>query len=85
MSPAIYLATICLPLGTVLAVFGMRYSATTKQAQSRLAHDAAYRRLVEDNVSAQREQSASLAALQAQLTDVQERQAAIERVLKQVE
>lgn len=41
MSAAIYLTTLCLPLGTILLVFGMRYFAQVQQAKARLANDDA--------------------------------------------
>ncbi len=39
MSAAIYLTTLCLPLGTILLVFGMRYYAQVQQAKTRLASE----------------------------------------------
>ncbi len=39
MSPAIYLTTLCLPLATILLVFGMRYFAQVQQAKAKLAND----------------------------------------------
>lgn len=39
MSAAIYLTTLCLPLGTILLVFGMRYFAQVQQAKAKLAND----------------------------------------------
>ena len=39
MSAVIYLTTLCLPLGTILLVFGMRYYAQVQQAKARLASE----------------------------------------------
>ena len=39
MSPVIYLTTLCLPLATILLVFGMRYFAQVQQAKAKLAND----------------------------------------------
>ena len=41
MSAAIYLTTLCLPLGTILLVFGMRYFAQVQEAKARLVTDDA--------------------------------------------
>ena len=41
MSATLYLTTICLPLVTLLAIFGMRYYAQIQQAKARLVSDAA--------------------------------------------
>jgi hypothetical protein len=37
MSEYLYLLTICLPLGTILLVFGMRYFSAVQQAKVRIA------------------------------------------------
>ena len=39
MSTTVYLLTICLPLATVLLVFGMKYFAMVRQAGARTARD----------------------------------------------
>ncbi|MDO9222275.1 MAG: hypothetical protein Q7U20_01015 [Caulobacter sp.] len=74
MSAAIYLTTLCLPLGTILLVFGMRYFALIQQAKARLAADDAYRQLAEKVATDQT----------AALTSIETRLAAIEKILKDV-
>jgi len=81
----LYLLTLCLPLATVLIVFGMRYFAMIKQAKARVAIDDAYHRVAERSVAVQSETSTTLSAVQATLTDVQSRLAAVEKILKAVE
>lgn len=84
MSAPLYLLSICLPLATVLAVFGMRYAALTTQARARLAQEDGYRKLAETSAAAQSETAAALSAIQAALGDVQTRVTAVEKMLKDV-
>ena len=74
-----------LPLATVLIVFAMRYRATVQQAEARLASDDAYRQLAESASAAQSQIATSLAAMEAGLSDVRTRMAAVETILKAVE
>ncbi len=85
MTVTLYLLTLCLPLGTVLVVFGMRYFALTQQAKARLANDEAYRRIAEQAAGSQSQTAASLAAIQASLAEVGVRLTSVEKVLKEVE
>jgi len=71
MSESVYFLTICLPLATILIVFGMRYRALVLQARAQAAGNAA-------NVAA-------LEKIADALADVQARLAGIEKILKQVE
>ncbi|QTC93111.1 hypothetical protein [Brevundimonas goettingensis] len=71
MSEDIYLLTLCLPLGTILLVFGMRYLAAIRQAKAKTDQDEAYRALAEST-------RAALTAMQARLDG-------IEKILKDVE
>jgi len=71
MSESVYFLTICLPLATVLIVFGMRYRALVLQARAQAAGNP-------DN-------AAALQAIAASLSDVQARLAGIEKILKAVE
>lgn len=71
MSEHLYLLTICLPLGTILLVFGMRYLAAVRQAKAKTDEDAAYRALAEST--------------RAALTEMQARLEGIETILKAVE
>jgi hypothetical protein len=71
MSESVYFLTICLPLGTILLVFGMRYRALVLQARAQAAGNV-------DN-------AAALKAIADSLADVQARLAGIEKILKAVE
>jgi len=85
MSTTVYLLTICLPLATVLLVFGMKYYAMVRQAQARTARDDADRRLADEAREAQAATAAQLAALHATLARLDARMGTIEKVLKEVE
>jgi uncharacterized membrane protein len=85
MSESLYLLTICLPFGTILLVFGMRYLSAAHQAKARFAQDDAYRRLAEQATSSQSETAAALASINTALADAGTRLAAIETILKAVE
>jgi hypothetical protein len=71
MSESVYFLTICLPLGTILLVFGMRYRALVLQARAQAAGNA--------------DHAAALKSIAASLADVQSRLAGIEKILKAVE
>jgi hypothetical protein len=85
MTTILYLLTLVLPLATVLIVFAMRYFAIVQQAKARLANDDAYRQLAQSASAAQSQTATSLAAMEASLTDVRTRMAAVETILKEVE
>ena len=85
MTTMLYLLTLVLPLATILIVFGMRYYAAVQQARARLANDDAYRQLAESASAAQSRIATSLAAMEASLSDVRTRMAAVETILKAVE
>ena len=71
MSESVYFLTICLPLATILIVFGMRYRAQVLQARAQAAGNA--------------DSAAALRAIADSLADVQARLAGIEKILKAVE
>ena len=71
MSESVYFLTICLPLATILIVFGMRYRAQVLQARAQAAGNT-------DN-------AAALKTIADSLADVQARLAGIEKILKAVE
>ena len=81
----LYLLTLCLPLATVLIVFGIRCFALSRQAKARLAIDDAYRRIAAQAAAAESQTAAALAAIQAALAEVQARLAGVEKILKEVE
>ena len=85
MTAIFYLLTLVLPLATILIVFGMRYYAAVQQAKARLANDDAYRQLAQSASTAQSQIATSLAAMEASLSDVRTRMAAVETILKAVE
>jgi len=85
MTITLYLLTLVLPLATILIVFGVRYYAAIQQAKARLANDNAYRQLAESASAAQSQIATSLAAMEASLSDVRTRMAAVETILKAVE
>jgi Tfp pilus assembly protein PilO len=84
MSTTVYLLTICLPLATVLLVFGMKYFAMVQQAKARTARDEADRRLADELARTQAETVAQLAAMNAALARLDARMGAVEKVLKEV-
>ncbi len=85
MSQTVYLLTICLPLATLLLVFGMKYLSAVQQARARLANDEAYRQLAAQAGAAQADTAATLAAMAATLADLNGRLAAMEKILREVE
>ena len=85
MTTMLYLLTLVLPLATILIVFGMRSYAAVQQAKARMANDDAYRQFAESASAAQSQIATSLAAMEANLSDVRTRMAAVETILKAVE
>jgi predicted negative regulator of RcsB-dependent stress response len=85
MSESVYLLSICLVLGTILLVFGMRAFSAVQQAKVRNASEATYRQIAEKAVAAASENTAALSSIQTSLADVRTRLTAIEKVLKEVE
>ena len=85
MSENIYLMTLCLILGTVLLVFGMKYFSAAHRARSEAASEDAYRQLASKATTAQAESAASLATIQTGIVEMNTRLAAVEQILKQVE
>ena len=85
MTAIFYLLTIVLPLATILIVVRMWYNATVQQAKARLASDDAYRQLAENASAAQSQIASSLAAMEANLSDMRTRMTAVEAILKAVE
>ena len=85
MPEYLYLLTLALFLGTILAVFGMKYFSAMRQAQSRILAENAYRELAQKAVSAQSENASWLSKMQTQLSELNARMAAVEKILKAVE
>ena len=85
MTTTLYLLTLMLPLATILIVFSMRYFAKIQEARARLANDDAYRQLAETASATQSRIADSLSVMEAALSDVRVRLAAVETILKAVE
>lgn len=85
MSERLYLISICLPMATILLIFGMRYLSQVLQARARLASDEAYRQLAEKSAASQSAAAAALANIDATLADLKARVTGVEKVLKEVD
>ncbi|HVP84333.1 MAG TPA: hypothetical protein VMS78_06410 [Rhizomicrobium sp.] len=85
MSEHVFFITVGLIISTVLAVFGMKYWSAMQQARSRIEDENAYRALAEKSATAQTENANWLARMQTQLSELNARVAAVEKVLKAVE
>ncbi|HEU4777191.1 MAG TPA: hypothetical protein VFS95_10220 [Telluria sp.] len=85
MSEPIYIFTLVVFFGTIVAVFALRYIALTKQAKARLENDDSYRELAARAVQTQAETAISLGAVNATLAELRTRVAGLEKVLKEVE
>ncbi|MGZ5933766.1 MAG: hypothetical protein ACXWLV_03555 [Rhizomicrobium sp.] len=85
MSEHLYLLSIGLVLGTILIIFGMKYFSAARQAQSRVLSENAYRELAQKAVAVQSENATSLSSMQAELSEINTRLAAVEKILKAVE
>ncbi|MEV6520608.1 hypothetical protein AB0M43_01535 [Longispora sp. NPDC051575] len=83
MSTPVYFATIGLFLGTILAVFAMRYVAANRRAKAQLAQELTYRDLAAAATATQAETAAAVTAVQAGLADISARLGAIEKTLKE--
>ncbi len=85
MSVPIYLTSMFVMFGTILAIFGFKYwSAAAVAGAQREAQDA-YRKLAADAVTAQSGNAATLSAIQSELTELKTRMASVEKILKDVE
>ena len=85
MSNSVFFTTLGLIILTVLTVFGMKYWSAMRQAQSRILSENAYRELAEKSATAQTESANWLARLQTQMSELNARMAAVEKILKAVE
>ena len=85
MSEPLYLLSISLVFGTILLIFGMKYFSAAHQARSRAMGEEAYRDLAAKAAAAQSETATALAAVKNELTDINSRMAAVEKILKAVE
>jgi len=85
MSEPLYLISIGLIFGTILAIFSMKYLSSARQAQARIAIENSYRELAQKEVATQAENAACLSAIRSELTEIKARLGAIEKILKEVE
>jgi uncharacterized membrane protein len=85
MSEHLYLLSWGMVLGTILIVFGMKYLSAARQAQARITGEDAYRKLAEKAAAAQSENAGLLSSIQTELTQINTRLAAVEKILKAVE
>ncbi len=77
MSEDVYFTTLLLIVGTVVLIFVLKYGSAAYQAHARLKSDAAYKDLAEKAAAAQADGAARLAA-------IEDRLAAVEKILKEV-
>jgi hypothetical protein len=85
MSEHVYLLTLLLPLGTAVFIFGLKYGSAAYQTRARSANEAAYRELARIAVTTQSETASSLAAMQAELTQITARLGTVVKILQDVE
>ena len=85
MNATIYLITLAVIFGTIIAVFALRFLQASSVANADAAHTDAYRKLASDAVTAQSGNAATLSAIQSELTELKTRMAGIEKILKAVE
>jgi Tfp pilus assembly protein PilO len=84
MSVPIYLLSMCVMFGTILAVFSLKYWSAAVAAKEQTANTEGYRKLAADAVTAQTGNAATLAAIQSELAEVKTRLTAVENILKAV-
>jgi hypothetical protein len=85
VTSTIYLLTICLPLATVLLVFGMKYFAAVQQARATSAQLASWQELAARVQQSQAETAQVLTGIRTTLADLDARLGNVERILQQVE
>jgi hypothetical protein len=84
MSDWLYLTSLSMFLGTVLAGCGMFAFAMVQRARARLANDGAYRQLADSAALTAADTASSLAAIRAALADTAARLGTIEKILRDV-
>lgn len=84
MPVPIYLLSLFMLFGTILAVFGLKYWSAARQARAQSEIENAYRKLAADAVTAQSGNAASLSAIQSELAEIKTRLGAVEKILKEV-
>jgi len=84
MSPFIYITSLAMLLGAIIAVFVIRYVSQVVQARLHAAQSHDYRKLASDAVTAQSGNAATLSAIQSELAEIRTRMASVEKILKEV-
>ena len=84
MAEHVYLLTLILPLGTILAVFGMKYVSAAVQAWAVKSNAQDYRTLAEQAMTVQQENAAALASMKDDLAKLSASMTSVEIILKQV-
>jgi hypothetical protein len=85
MSEPIFIFTLVVVFGTIIAVFAIRYTSLTKQAKAGLDNAENYRELAARSAQAQADTAVALGAVNVTLADLRLRVAGLEKVLKEVE
>ena len=84
MTSGIYILTLGVMFGTILAVFAMKYISAAFAARAKMANDEAYRALAEKATAGLTENQVSLGAIRGELASLSTSLAAVEKILKQV-
>ncbi len=85
MSEQQYLVFILPFLCTILGVFAFKYGSAAYQARAAAARETAYRELTQKALAHQSATSDTLAAMQAELTQISGRLASVVKILQDVE
>jgi Tfp pilus assembly protein PilO len=85
MQTTVYFITLAIIIGTIVAVFGIRFLQASAVARADAAHTEAYRKLASDAVTAQAGNAATLSAIQSELAEIKTRMTSVETILKAVE
>jgi hypothetical protein len=85
MSEHDYLVFILPFLCTILGVFAFKYGSAAYQARTTAAREAAYQALAEKTSAQQSATADTLAAMQAELTQISNRLASVVKILQDVE
>jgi hypothetical protein len=83
MTVAVYVFTV-ISLACV-AIACVKYISEAISARARIANDESYRKLASDAVTTQSGNTATLSAIQSELSEIKTRMASVEKILKAVE
>ena len=84
MHPTIYLITISLPFITAIIVFAMKYASSYAAARAKLAEAADFKALTEAQAASLVQITASLKAIEADVSRQGTTMSSVETILKQV-